>query len=434
MTTKSLKTKVTESSKLLERAAKLIPSCSQTFSKSPSQFVQGIAPNFIERGKGSRVWDVDGQEFIDYGMALGAVVLGYGYEAVAKAVSRQAEKGSVFTLPHPLEVELAELLHSFIPSAQMVRFGKNGSDVTSGAVRVARAFTGREKIACAGYHGWQDWYIGTTTRNLGVPKAVQKLTIPFQYNNIESLKKVFQENPGEVAAVILEPISLEEPKNNFLQEVKRITKENGAILIFDEVVTGFRLALGGAQEYYKVVPDLSCFGKAMGNGFSVAAVMGEKKIMELFDEIFFSFTFGGEVVSIAAAIATIKEMQQKNVIADIWKKGERLRNSFNALSEKAGLSKTLTCVGMPPRTVILFKDEKGQDDLLRKSFFQQEMIKRGILFNALQNMSFSHTDADIDQTLAAYEEVMGLLKSNPSDADIKSRLEGSLVQAVFRKV
>lgn len=433
MTTKSLKTNITESSKLLKRAQKLIPSCSQTFSKSPSQFVQGVAPNFIERGKGSHVWDVDGQEFIDYGMALGAVVLGYGYESVTQAVTRQAEKGSVYTLPHPLEVELAEVLHEIIPSAEMVRFGKNGSDVTSGAVRVARAFTGREKIACAGYHGWQDWYIGTTTRNAGVPKAVQKLTLTFQYNNIESLKKVFKENPGEIAAVILEPFSLEEPKNNFLQEVQQITKENGAILIFDEVVTGFRLALAGAQEHYGVVPDLSCFGKAMGNGFSVAAVMGKRKIMELFDEIFFSFTFGGEVVSIAAALATIKEMREKKVIASIWKKGERLKNCFNELSAKHGLSQNVTCVGLPPRTVIMFKDEKGQDDLLRKSYFQQEMIKRGVLFNGLQNMSFSHTDADIDQTLAAYDEVMALLKGL-SEADVKAKLEGSQVQAVFRKV
>jgi glutamate-1-semialdehyde 2,1-aminomutase/spore coat polysaccharide biosynthesis protein SpsF len=247
-------------------------------------------------------------------MALGPIILGHNYPSVTDAVMQQMQDGTTFSLPHPLEVELAEMLVDIIPCAEMVRFAKNGSDATSGAVRLARAYTGRDIIACCGYHGWQDWYIGTTTRNRGVPKVVQELTVPFEYNNIESLKRIFSEHPGQVAAVIMEPFGVEEPRDGFLQEVRDLALHDRALLIFDEIITGFRLALGGAQEYFGITPDLACLGKAMGNGYPIAAVVGPSEIMQLFDEVFFSFTFGGETVSLAAAIATISEMRQKDVI------------------------------------------------------------------------------------------------------------------------
>ena len=278
---------------LKAKAKRLIPSCTQTFSKGPTQFVQGAAPVFIARGQGSHVWDVDGNEYIDYPMALGPVILGHNYPAVTKAVSKQLQEGTIFSLPHPLEIEVAEILVEIIPSAEMVRFGKNGSDATSGAVRLARAYTGRDLIACCGYHGWHDWYIGATSRNRGVPEAVRRLTIPFEYNNIEDLRRIFEDHPGNVAAVIMEPVGITEPKNEFLPQVRELTQREGALLIFDEVVTGFRIALGGAQEYFGVAPDLTCLGKAMANGYPLSAVVGRREIMELFDEIFFSFTFGG---------------------------------------------------------------------------------------------------------------------------------------------
>jgi glutamate-1-semialdehyde 2,1-aminomutase/spore coat polysaccharide biosynthesis protein SpsF len=415
------------------RAQKVIPSCTQTFSKGPTQFVQGVAPVFLERGQGSHVWDVDGNEYIDYAMALGPIILGHNYPSVTEAVMRQMKDGTTFSLPHPLEVRLAEMLVEVIPCAEMVRFAKNGSDVTSGAVRVARAYTGRDVIACCGYHGWQDWYIGTTTRNKGVPKPLAELSISCEYNNIASLERAFSEHPGKVAAVIMEPVGVAEPRDGFLRKVRDLTQREGALLIFDEIVTGFRMALGGAQEYYGVTPDLACFGKAMGNGYPIAAVVGRREIMELFDEVFFSFTFGGEALSLAAAVATITEIRERDVIEHLWEQGQKLKDGYNVLAREFKLDERTGCVGFPPRTVVTFKDENGEDSLLLKSLFQQECIRRGVLFSGSQNMCYSHNDADIDHTLRVYRTAMEILADAIHKENVKDRLEGEVVQPVFRR-
>lgn len=419
--------------KLKLKARRMIPSCSQTFSKGPTQFVQGVAPVFLQRGSGSHVWDVDGNEYIDYPMALGPIILGHNYPAVTEAVLHQMQDGTTFSLPHPLEVEAAEMLVEIIPCAEMVRFGKNGSDVTAGAVRVARAYTGKEIVACCGYHGWQDWYIGTTTRNRGVPKAVQQLTVAFEYNNISSLERIFGEHKGQVAAVIMEPVGIIEPGDGFLQQVRELTQREGALLVFDEVVTGFRLAMGGAQEYFGVVPDLACVGKAMGNGYPIAAVVGRREIMEVFDEIFFSFTFGGETISLAAAVATIAEMRRQNVIGHLWEQGTKLKDGYNVLAREFGVGAFTRCIGLPPRTVITYKDENGEESLVFKSLFQQECLKRGILFSGGQNICFSHSDADIDYTLRVYRTALEILAEAIKKGDVLQRLEGEPVQPVFRK-
>jgi len=433
----AIKPKEIQTKKSLEmkrKAEKLIPGCSQTFSKGPSQFVQGSSPVFLERGQGSHVWDVDGNEFIDYSMALGPIILGHNYPAVSKAVKKVLEKGTSFSLPHRLEVEFSELLCEIISCAEMVRFGKNGSDATSGAVRVARAYTERDIIACCGYHGWQDWYIGTTTLDKGIPDSVKKLTLTFKYNKIETLEKIFDENKDNVACVIMEPVGGEEPKDNFLQKVKDLTHKNGALLIFDEVITGFRLALNGAQGYFGVTPDLACFGKAMGNGFPISAVVGKKGIMKLFEEVFYSFTFGGEIASITAAIATIRELKEKNVIVYLWEQGRKIRDGYNVLAREYGLEKYSQCIGLPPRTVVTFKNKKGEDDWLLKSLFQQECIKRGILFTGAQNICFSHSSADIEYTLCVYHTVMEIVADALSKGEVKKRLEGEPVEPVFRKL
>lgn len=419
--------------KLKAKAERLIPSCTQTFSKGPTQFVQGVAPVFLVRGQDSHVWDVDGNEYIDYPMALGPIILGHNYPAVTEAVVRQIQEGTTFSLPHPLEVAVAEMLVDIIPCAEMVRFGKNGSDATSGAVRVARAYTGRDIIACCGYHGWQDWYIGTTARNKGVPKAVQELTIPFEYNNIASLERIFAEHHGQVAAVIMEPVGVVEPRDGFLQQVRELTQREGVLLIFDEVVTGFRLALGGAQEYFGVTPDLACFGKAMANGYPIAAVVGHREIMELFDEIFFSFTFGGETISLAAAIATINEMREKNVIGHLWEHGQKLKDGYNVLVREFGVDDYTKCIGLPPRTVITFKDETGAESWVLKSLFQQECLKREVLFSGGQNICYSHSNADIEHTLRAYRAAMEIVADAIRFGDALQRLEGEPVQPVFRR-
>jgi glutamate-1-semialdehyde-2,1-aminomutase len=422
-----------KSYKLFDSAREVIPSCTQTFSKGYTQFPFGVSPIFLERGEGSHVWDVDGNEYIDYAMALGPVILGHAYPPVNETISAQLRDGIIYSLPHRLEVELAEMLTEIIPCAEMVRFGKNGSDATSGAVRAARAYTGRDKIACCGYHGWQDWYIGTTTRNKGVPKSVQSLTLTFEYNNIESLKRLFDQNKGDIAAVILEPIGVIEPEDEFLQKVKELTHENSAILIFDEIVTGFRLALGGAQEYFNVIPDLACFGKAMANGMPISAVVGKREIMEVFDEIFFSFTFGGEVLSLAASISTIQELKKRRVIEHLWKQGKKLKEGYNALTKVHGLEDYTECIGLPPRTVITFKDARGTDSLELKTLLQQEAIKRGVLCNGSHNVSYSHSNEDIEKTLQVYDEALQIIASAIAEGNIKKFIQGNIVKPVFRK-
>jgi glutamate-1-semialdehyde aminotransferase/spore coat polysaccharide biosynthesis protein SpsF (cytidylyltransferase family) len=419
------------SEEYFRRAQRVIPSATQTFSKGHTQYLRGVAPLFLQRADGSHVWDVDGNEYIDYPMALGPIVLGHNDPDVTAAVRAQLTDGVSYSLPHPLEVEVAELLVELIPCAEMVRFGKNGSDVTSGAVRAARALTGRDHVACCGYHGWQDWYIGTTTRRRGVPCAVGELTHPFVYNDLGSLQKIFDQFPGQVAAVILEPVGVVEPERDFLQRVAELTRRQGAVLIFDEVITGFRVALGGAEELYGVTPDLACFGKAMANGFPLSAVVGRRAVMEVFDEIFFSFTFGGEALSLAAARACIPKLRDQRVIDHLWKQGRRLQEGYNALAAEAGLADRTRCVGLPPRTVLTFSDPRA-DALHMKSLVQQEMIKRGVLTAGGFNLCWRHDDVDIDRTLDTARAAIARLARGLSDGRVDALLEGPPIQPVFR--
>jgi glutamate-1-semialdehyde aminotransferase/spore coat polysaccharide biosynthesis protein SpsF (cytidylyltransferase family) len=425
--------KLDQSKAWLARAAKVIPSCSQTFSKGPTQFPQGSAPAFLSRGKGSHVWDVDGNEYIDFINGLGPIILGYDVPEVSEAAIQTTRDGASFSMPHPLEVELAEVLCELIPCAEMVRYGKNGSDVTAGAVRVARAFTGRDKVACCGYHGWQDWFIGTTTRNAGVPKATQELTKTFGYNDLPSLERVFADNAGEIACVIMEPIGIVDPEPGFLEGVKALCEKNGALLVFDEVVTGFRVALGGAQAHYGVTPDMGCFGKAMGNGFPVAAVVGRRDVMKVFDDVFFSFTFGGDVVGLAASLATIKVMRERPVIEHLWAQGERLKDGYNVLAKHFGVDKYTQCIGLAPRTVCTFADAPGADGLLVRSIVQQEMLRRGVLFLVGHNICYAHSEEDIEHTLRAHRAALETLAKALDSKDARSFLEGEPVKAVFRK-
>jgi glutamate-1-semialdehyde 2,1-aminomutase len=272
------------SEKLLERALRTIPLGSQTFSKSKTQYPLGVSPFFIQRGLGSRVWDVDANEYIDFINSLAAITLGYQDPDVDSAVVAQLRQGVIFSLPHPIEMEVAEKIVELVPCAEMVRFGKNGSDATAGAVRLARAFTGRDHVAVCGYHGWQDWYIASTARNRGVPVATKALTHTWSYNDIASLEKVFQTFPQDIAAVMLEPMNLVEPQPGFLQAVKELAHKHGALLIFDETVTGFRYAIGGAQQAFGVTPDLATFGKGLANGYPISAIAGRADVMRLMED------------------------------------------------------------------------------------------------------------------------------------------------------
>ncbi len=414
------------------RCQHLIPAGTQTLSKGPTQFVDGVAPKYLLRGKGCHVWDFDGNEYIDCGMGCRSVFLGYHYPAVNRAIMRQLKDGINFTLMHPLEVELAELLKKTIPCAEMARYGKNGSDVTSAAVRAARAHTKRDKVAICGYHGWQDWYAATTERNAGIPKALKDLSITFKYNDIDSLKKLFAENTNQIAAVIMEPVGITPPKEGFLEEVKEIAHKEGAVLIFDEIISGFRWSLGGAQEYFKVTPDMATFGKAMANGMPLSAVVGKEEIMRAFEKVFFSFTFGGEAHSLAAAVASINEIKAKNVIPFVCKQGEKLKRAYNEAAKENNIEKYTQCIGYPPSLAFTFKDSAGNDSYGMKSLVQQEVIKRGILWPSSHSVSYSHKNEDIKKIVEAFDDALQVLKKALGEGNITKYLEGKPVQPVFR--
>ena len=421
---------IEKSDELYKRALKLIPSVTQTLAKGPQQNVKGIAPKYLKKGKGSHVWDVDGNEYIDFNMAIGPLSLGYAYPKVDEAIRNQLEDGITFSLMHPLEVEVAELIRELIPNAEAIRYSKTGADVTSAAVRVARAFTKRERILCCGYHGWHDWYISVTDRDSGIPKSTSDLTFTFGYNDIQS---VLDSIDDETAAVILEPFVFEPPKNNFLQKLRDVCTKNGTLLIFDEMWTGFRIALGGAQEFFNVDADMATFSKAVANGMPLSILTGKAEVMKVLEkDVFFYTTFGGEALSLAAAKATITELREKNVPKYLAVQGKRLKDGYNKIAEEIGLSYT-KCIGYECRSLITFDPSAG-NPLEIKSLVQQEMIKRGILWAGFHNMSYSHSVKDIEYTLKAYREVLPLLKKAVDENNVKGYLKGEPVEPVFRKV
>jgi glutamate-1-semialdehyde aminotransferase len=409
------------------RAERVIPLGTQTFSKSPTQFVQGATPIFLERGRGAHVWDVDGNEYIDYPMALGPVILGYAEPAVDAAISAQLRDGITFTLMHPLEVEVAERIVEMCPGVEAVRFAKSGSDAVSAAVRAARAITGRDVVLSGGYHGWHDWYIGTTTRDAGVPDSVAALTIAFPFGDIEALAATLDAVAGTVAAVVIEPAGATVPTPAYLQAVVDLAHSHGALAIFDEVITGFRLARGGARERYGVIPDLSCYGKALGNGMPISAVAGAWEVMAVFEEIFFSGTHGGEALSLAAARAVLDTVADGSVLAGIETMGRRLLDGFVSRVASHGVAERVTVGGEPQRTVVSFP---GADALITRSWVQQTFAQAGILFNGSMFICARHTDADIDRTIEAFDHSLSAIANGD---DLRARLVGEPVQPVFRQ-
>ncbi|GAB0056195.1 3-aminobutyryl-CoA aminotransferase [Candidatus Magnetaquicoccaceae bacterium FCR-1] len=423
----------TQSKQWLERAYKVIPSATQTFSKGPTQWVRGVSPHFLERGEGAWVWDVDGNRYLDYLMALGPIILGYNHPRIQQAVCDQMRAGSTFSMMHRLEVELAERLVEIIPGAEMVRFGKNGSDANTAAIRAARAYTGRDRVACCGYHGWHDWFIGSTTRDKGVPKAVAELTHVFQYNDLKSLERLLIQYPGEFAAVIMEPVGVEPPQAGYLEGVRELCRSHGVLLIFDEIVTGFRLSLGGAQAFFGVTPDLATFGKAMANGLPLSAVVGPREIMEIFDEIFYSGTFGGETVSLAAGLATIDELQTHNILSQNWKHGEAVHAILKDLIKQYQLEDVVKLMGYPVRSVLAFPDVDEKRTRLKRSYFMQECVKRGLLYFCSHIPCGAHGEKELEFTETVFRQVVPLFASAHRDDLFEQKLEGGCVEAIFRK-
>lgn len=428
----SINRSYSKSEEMLARSLKSIPLGSQTFSKSKTQFPHGVSPFFIQRGKGSRVWDIDGNEYIDFICALGAMSLGYGDPDVQAAVKAQLEDGTIFSLAHPLEVAVAEKMKEMIPCCEMVRYGKNGSDATAGAVRLARAYTGRDYVAVCGYHGWQDWYIGSTTRNLGVPGGTCEMTLRFEFNNADSLARLFKQHEGKIGCVIMEAMSLEWPKPGFLQEVKALCEENGAVFVIDEMVTGFRFANGGAEEYFGVTPDLATFGKGMANGYAISVVCGRADILSLMEECFFSFTFGGETLSLAAALATMTKYQTAPVVEKMMRHGNRILSEVNALIAEHGLADCLQAVGHPSFTKLMIHDTEKYDSWAIRTLYMQEMLKRGILTFGSHTVSYAHSDEDVSALIRAYAEVLPILVSAIKEEKMDELLECEKLIPLFQ--
>ncbi len=423
-----------------QRSHKLIPGGAHTYAKGDDQYPEQ-APAFIFRGKGSHVWDVDGNEFIEYGMGLRAVTLGHAYPSVVEAATRELQNGSNFTRPSPLELECAEQFLSLIENAEMVKFSKNGSDATSAAVRVSRAHTGRQMVAICAEHPFfsiDDWFIGTTEMNSGIPEAIRKLTVKFHYNDIDSLIELFYKYENQIACVILEPATWMEPENGFLENVQTVCRKNNAVLIFDEMITGFRWDNGGAQKVYGIVPDLSTFGKGIANGFSLSALAGRKELMDLGgilherERVFLlSTTHGAETHSLAAAIETMNVYKNQNVIETLYRQGLRLMVRINRSISDLHLNEYFQIAGRPCNLIFITRDQSKNPSQSFRTLFLQEMIQRGIIAPSFV-VSFSHTDEDIDRTIDAASESLRIYQKALEDG-IEKYLNGRAVKPVNRR-
>ena len=421
-----------KSEALLSRELKVSPLAAQTYSKSYRYFCRGVAPSFMEHGEGCYIFDVDGNKFIDYMCALGPITVGYNIPEINRAVINQVNKFASGSLQSELEVELAEKLCEVVPCAEMVRFVKNGGDATTAAIRLARAYTGRDVVLMSGYHGMHDWSIGASENNKGVPKAVCNLTKNFIYNDLSDLEKKLQEN--SVAAVILEPIQSNGPKEGYLDGVKQLAHKYGAVLIFDEVVSGFRYALGGGSELYHVTPDLAAFGKGMANGYAISAVAGKRELIEQIEQgVFVSTTFGGDSISMAAALETIKILEQPGFYENLTKVGEIQRNGIVELINKYKLNDTLSVSGLPAHAGVAFEGHGSLNYLDIRSVYSQTMIQNGILVFAIYNLNGSHTEKEAARYLEATDKAFSLIRKAVENDSVDHILIGGKVDPVFKR-
>jgi glutamate-1-semialdehyde 2,1-aminomutase len=429
-----------KSKRLRERAHALIPGGAHTYAKGDDQYPED-APGFIARGVGSHVWDVDGNEFIEYGSGLRSVTLGHAYAPVVEAAQAAMRLGSNFVRPAAIEVEMAERFLANIPGAEMVKFAKNGSDVTTAAVKLARAYTGRDLVGICAEHPFfstDDWFIGTTPMDAGIPQAVTAQTLKFHYNDVESISRLFAEHPGRIACLMMEAATAVEPKDGFLQQAIDVCHANGAVFVLDEMITGFRWHLQGAQTQYRITPDLSTFGKGIANGFALSALAGRRELMELGglrtkrDRVFLlSTTHGAETHALAAGLATLGVYETKDVVGHMRRIGEALRTGINQKAEALGLAKHFQVLGHPANLVYATRDADGNPSQPFRTLFLQETIRRGLLMPSLV-VNFSHGDEEVRRTVEAVGEALGVYQRALEDG-VEKHLVGRPVQPVFRK-
>lgn len=422
----------TKSEELLERELKTSPLAAQTYSKSYRYFSRGLAPSYMDRGEGCYIYDVDGNKFIDFVCALGPVSVGYNEPSVNEAVINQVNRFASGTLQSELETELAEKICKIIPCAEMVRFLKNGGDATTATIRLARAYTGRDIILMSGYHGMHDWSIGASENNKGVPRAVCELTKNFVYNDLEDLENKLKEN--DVAAVILEPIQSNGPKDGYLEAAKELAHKYGAIYIFDEVVSGFHYALGGAQELFGVTPDLVAFGKGMANGYPISAVAGRRDLMEQIGEgVFVSTTFGGDSISMAASLATLKILEQPGYYERITETGTTMKNGVSELIEKYGISDIVSFSGLPAHAGVSFEGIGSLSYLDMQSLYSQAMLQSGILIYAFYFLNAYHRENEVRTYLDATEKAFAMIRRAIDADSTDGILTGGKVDPVFKR-
>jgi len=428
------------SNALRERAHALIPGGAHTYAKGDDQYPL-LAPGFIARGQGCRVFDVDGNEFIEWGMGLRSVLLGHAHPEVLAAVERQLRLGANYNRPAAIEVEAAEALLGVVTGAEMVKFTKDGSAANSAALRLARAATGRDRVAVCLDHPFfssSDWFIGTTPMQAGIPRAVHELTVGFRYNDLASVRKLFDEYPGEIACLILEASRGEDPRDGFLHETQRLCREHGALFVLDECITGFRWHLGGAQRHYGITPDLSTFGKALANGFALSALAGRREIMELGgtrhrrERVFLlSTTHGGETHALAAAIAAMRVYKSEPVVEHLHRQGARFAAGFEALASAHGVGAFVHLAGRPCNLVFATLGPDGAPCQAFRALFLQELIARGVLAPSFV-ISYAHRDEDVERTLEAVDGALGVYRRALDAGSVERFLDGPPTKLVFR--
>lgn len=422
-----------------QKAHQLIPGGAHTYSRGDDQFPIN-APAILARGEGCYVWDVDGNRFLDYGMGLRSVTVGYANQRIAEAAIQQIYNGNNLTRASKVEIDAAEAMVNLIPGMDMIKFGKNGSVVTTAATKLARAFTGRKYIARCAQHpffSYDDWFIGSTVVDSGVPEEIRGLTLQFNFNDLASAEKLFQQYPNEIACIILEPATTVEPADHFLHQLKDLCHKNGAVFILDEMITGFRWDIKGASHYYGIEADLCTFGKGMANGFSVAALMGKREIMQLGglehkgERVFLaSTTHGAEMSSLGALLETIKVYDDLKVTDHLWAYGKRLLKEINQISNDLGISQEFYIEGVPASPNFVCKDAEGNSSLEFRTLFAQEMIKNGVLMPWIA-LSLAHGDLELEKTLEAVRKSLMVYQQALSDG-ISKYLEGRAIKPVFR--
>lgn len=402
-----------------ESSDRFIQSGTMTYSKMACRYVEEIYPKFIASGNGAFVTDIDGRTFIDYPCALGANLLGYSHPYVNERVKETIDRGILFSMPSLMEGELAEKLCHLFPSMEKVRFFKSGSEAVSAGIKIARAYTNRTLVLSSGYHGWHDWSTPITPNRAGTPSELDHTIMEFEYDNLEDLKEKLSTH--QVACVVLDPYLFHEPETGYYSNLIKLAHKHGALVLFDEVVTGFRWRNWSVQNHYGVRPDLSAFGKSMANGFPISVIGGKSKIMKVLDkDCFVSTTFGGDLVGISAALATIKVCEDENAQERIWESGLELKQVFNSLAQGHGLE--AICLGNPARLKLQFPTE------VHKAVFWQECCMRGILFGAAQHTTLSHTDSIIDETNHITNDVLAYMSLYWNDP--KNLLKGKLPKPV----